>query len=96
MRIHLKNELESDIDLLGLKAHQGINLRLKTRQGKDKKLTRTKQIMIRHIIIIKNGKTTPSVSYDYGHIDESDTNIYVNRNIEDDNNDNTTSSPEEF
>ena len=44
-----RKELESEIHLLGLKARQGIDLRLKTRQGKDKKLTRAKQIMIPHI-----------------------------------------------
>ena len=46
LKIHLEKGLESEIDLLGLKARQGIDLRLKTRQGKDTKLTRAKQIMI--------------------------------------------------
>ena len=46
LKIHLEKGLESEIDLLGLKARQGIDLCLKTRQGKDTKLTRAKQIMI--------------------------------------------------
>ena len=46
LKIHLEKGLESEIDLLGLKARQGIDLRLKTRQRKDTKLTRAKQIMI--------------------------------------------------
>lgn len=37
--------------LLGLKARQGIHPRLKTRQGKDKKLTGTKHVMIRPILM---------------------------------------------
>ena len=51
LKIHLEKELRSGIDLLGLKALQRIDLRLKVHQGKYKKLTRTKLIMIRQIMI---------------------------------------------
>ena len=51
MKIHREKELESEIDLLGLKARHGIDLCLKACQGKDKKLPIAKPIMISHIHI---------------------------------------------
>ena len=43
LKIHLEKELKSKIDLLGLKARQGVDFCQKTRQ--DKKLTRPKQVI---------------------------------------------------
>ena len=39
LKFRFEKELKSEIDLLGLKARQGIVLHLKTRQGTDKKTT---------------------------------------------------------
>ena len=47
LKIHLEKELKSEIDLLGLKARQGVDFCQKTRQ--DKKLTRPKQVMVPNI-----------------------------------------------